>query len=486
MQNLLRDRGFFSALFIAVMALSSPNTHPQNQSSLKQPIEKPYIQEASRFAKSEDSYKNLSLTDAIEKGLRLNFRQKDRGYAKKVLNLEFRDSWEAFYLPQLNLSLTTTPQKIAHFQQGINDPTEYSKTPSGTLEFGFKDYSLFNWGKDYLRFLNTKANYRKASRNLKEKERALKHNIIIQYFELLYRQKTLEARRRQLRHASFVYRLNREKVSLRKVGKQEYYQSRAEYLKAQNDYHFAKTERELVNERMAYLISDPTGSRYILKSDLNYTRLKLTLKEALQLSREKNPNILDSKVELANTKRDYEVTLKENLPLPKFELKLGAYTHSFGERNNTSRSPIDLVASLNATWSLTGPGGLFNQRRTDKSLITKARAFNNLAHNKHLTYSSIQNHFTNIWHLEDQIKILEARTTTLDKSFDVVLENYLNRKTHFLHFQDTLIEMVNTDILLAQYHYLHTREKVLLAGKIGVDDYPGQNFESLAKERNSR
>ena len=43
--------------------------------------------------------------------------------------------------------------------------------------------------------------------------------------------------------------------------------------------------------------------------------------------------------------------------------------------------------------------------------------------------------------------------------------------------------MVEAQTLLAKYKYLHTREKILLAGQMGLDDLPGEKLESFAQKK---
>ncbi len=476
MNNLWQKKGFLAALALPFFSTLAQNQGEQNDQS--------YIQEATEHEREQKRYQALRLIDAVEQGLRLNYQQKGRRHTKDILELDFKSAWEMFYLPQLSLNLTTTPQRIGGLYRGtygFSDPG-----PQGSLGFGLEEFTLFDWGKQYLRFLNTKANYHKAKRNLKEEERSLKYRIVIQYLKLLYLQQALEARRKQLRHASFVYRLNREKISLRKVGLQEYYQSRAEYLKAQDDYHTTRRKREVVNENLANLIADPAGTRYRLIDEFHYTRLQLSLPEARARASTQNRDILDSQVEVANAGRDYQIAFKENLPLPKFEITLGAYAHHFGGLPRSGYEPVELVTSLNAKWSLNGPDGLFGRRRTDRGHLLKAQAHNRLAGHRHNINSRVQSHFYQIGDLENQIKIEQARTANLDKAFDIVLDNYLNRKTSLLRFQDTLMKMVESNIHLAKYQYLHGREKALLAESVGEDNLLGLNFESLVKARTTQ
>ena len=437
---------------------------------------------ASSSIRSQSNLKEIRLTDVIEQGLRLNYREKNRLHARRILELEFQNSWDDLYLPKLQLSLTTTPHRLASLQSGQNEENPSSTTPNGVLEFGLKNYNLFNWGKDHLRFLNTKANYLKEKRNIVEKRRILRLEVIQQYFELVYRQKELQVRRKKVHHSSMVYKLNKDRALLKKIGKQEYYQTRGEYLQAQNQYHLADQQQKLTNEKMAALISDPHGSNYLLLNDLNYTELKLTIEEAMKLAGMKNSNILDARVNLSNAKRQQKIVAKENLLLPKLELQLGAFSHVFGESNVSRRKAIGVVASMRASWNLIGKDNVFNQRKNKEQILINAQAFDKLEEAQHLTRISVQEHFYKIKHLENQIKILNARTTSLNKLFDATFENYNKRKTLFINFKNALDDMVEANILLHQYHYLHAREKIDLAQTIGVPDFPGENFEDLAKE----
>lgn len=442
------------------------------------------IQTADRF--KIDTAKALSLTGAIEQALRANYDQNQRDYSQEILDLTWEDTKEGFWLPQLSLSLTTTDQRIGRLKKGDLGGGGFQRRPGGILSFGVEDYVLFNWGKDYLAYLNNKETYQRSTRAFLEQRRALRHQIIIKYFELIYLQRLVEIYRRQLRHTSFVYRFNREKVSIRKINKQEYYQARSEYLRAQNSFQEVSNNLRVAEEEMAYLVTDQPGTRYILKDKLNYERLQMPLEEAEKITIKNSPDILESTKDVNNAKRSYEIQLRENLPLPKFSVNLGAYNHRFGQGISTTRyesgitgNHIDVRASINATWSITGPGGVLNQRTTQRADINRRNAFNELAQSRHLSLSEVQRSYYRIRTYEQQIRILEASSETNNRTFDVILENYLDRKTAYINFSDALLEAVSSDATLAERYYLHTREKVLLAQEMGVDELPGKSFENL-------
>ncbi|MCF8059373.1 MAG: TolC family protein [Bacteriovoracaceae bacterium] len=448
------------------------------------------IQTADRF--KVDSAKSISLSSVIEQALRANYDQNQRDFSEEVLNLNWEDTKEAFWMPQLSLSLQTNSQRIGRIKRGDVGGGGFSRHPTGSLSFGVQDYVVFNWGKDYLAYLNNKESYRRSTTSFKEQRRALRHEVIIKYFELAYFTRLVEIYRRQLRHTSFVYRFNREKVSIRKINRQEYYQARSEYLRAQNSFQEASNKQRLAEEEMAFLITDEPGTRYILKDRLDFQRIQMPLEEAEKIAISNNPEILESTKDVNNAKRSYQIQLRENLPLPKFSVNLGAYTHRFAPGVSTTRyesglanNEIDLRASINASWSITGVGGFFNQRTTEKSLIGRQLSYSQLAEARHKTLSDLQRSYYRARTYEQQIRVLEAASETNNKTFDVILENYLDRKTAFINFSDALLESVYSDAALAERYYLHTREKVLLAQEMGVDELPGKSFENLGIPKES-
>tara|TARA_R110002072_G_scaffold64203_2_gene159226 strand:- start:64372 stop:65766 length:1395 start_codon:yes stop_codon:yes gene_type:complete len=446
-----------------------------------------YIQGTDRFA-PKDNYKSLSLNDSIEQALRKNFDEKSRQFQSDILDLNWSDTKDDFWMPKIQLTLSSGEQRVGRLRRGSKTTNGADRLPGGYLALSLGEYTLFNWGKDYLAYLNEKEAYRRDSDSIKEKRRELKHLIVSKYFQLYYYNRVLSINKTYLRHASFVYRLNREKVTQKKISRQEYYQSRSQYLKAQNIYHEAKNNLKVANEEMANLLDDPSGTQYILADELNYKKVKITKYEASTMAKESNPGILDAKANVAIAKREYEITVKNNLPLPKFSINLGAYQRTFGQNVNSTaystragNSDLDIVATVNATWSITGSGGLFNKRTTNRSHIEKQLFFNKLAQSQHTTESNVELRLKNLKHFENQITILEARNVTLQKTFDVVLENYLNKKTRYLDFENTLEDLIDSDIEFEKFRFLHVNEKVELAKEIGIEDFPGENFESLGK-----
>ncbi len=459
------------------------------------PNDESYIQRLESYDLNE-SVKNLRLNDVIEQGLRQNPDQEIRLYQDSILDIDWKDTHQGFWIPNLTLELNTAPQRIGTIREGNGGLT--SKTPSGSLALRLSDYTVFNWGKDYLKYLNSLSSYNRGKERLKEERRELKHLLMVQFLDLLQAKEVERIAGNQLRHASFIYRLNRDKVAVNRVTRQEYYQARAEYLRAQTEYHQARVETHVSEERMAYLIQDPLGTRYLISDEIIPVPLKITLEEATRLARERNPEVLNQKTALENAKRDYDLTLRENLPLPRFSVDLGAYRAQFGRTTQSTRygtglsndptefnsnSNIELVAAVNASWSITGPGGLLNSRKTNRSQLSQSLAFRQLSRSESQTASEVRELIKRIQHWQNQLKILEARTPTLQRNFDTILENYMNGKTPFVDFKNALEEMTEANQLLEFTKYSHARDKILLASEIGIEDFPGENFETQVQEK---
>ncbi|RLA61372.1 MAG: hypothetical protein DRQ88_06625 [Epsilonproteobacteria bacterium] len=454
-----------------------------------------YIEETLKLPPDEgiynfkENFKRLLLTDVIERGLRRNFNEQIRSYSSSLLDIDFKDTKDNFWWPRLTLELHTNPQKIG--KMITSDSTKDNATssyPSGVLELKFEDYNLFNWGKDYLLYLNDKATYQRDKKRINENTRELKHRLIKTYFSVDYRQKIVKTFRDQLQKASFVYRLNREKMLSKKINKQDFLQSRSDFLRIQNFYLTAKRESEFAEEELARSIADLPGSRYLLGDTLIYKKVKIPIKEATRISRNNSPLVLDAKLLFENSTRTYEFQVRENLPLPKFEVKLGSYAFMFGPdggRGIYETSPgnknFELVASVNAVWAITGRDGLFNTRRLRRSLVQNRRESKNLERATYIIDSGIRQRYKMLHFFERQIELGEARVKTNIRAYDLILERYMSKKTSWINTSKSLEELAKSKIDLDLLKFQHLEEKVNLASIIGVEDFPGNNFESLAK-----
>lgn len=480
-------------LFLFCLPLTS-----SAQSSPPLPNDESFIQSQNEFNVT-DVVKPLRLNDVIEQGLRKNPDQEIRRYQDSILDIDWKDTHQEFWLPNLTLSLNTAPQRLGTLKRGFGPET--SDSPLGSLALRLDDYTIFNWGKDHLLYLNAEATYKRTKQRLFEERRELRQELTIKFLELLHLKEVERLSGDQLRHASFIYRLNREKVAVNRVTRQEYYQARSEYLRAQTEYHQARLDTQVSEEQLAYMIQDPPGTRYILSDEIVTSPIKMTYEEARTLAMENNPGILNQRTNLDNAKRLYDLTLRENLPLPRISVDLGAWRYRFGATQSGMRygtgsvtdptlaesgNNVEIVASINASWSLIGAGGLLNSRKTQRSQLTQSQAFRELSKAESQTDSTLREIYKRVQHWQNQLKILEARTPTLQRNFDTIMENYMNAKTPFINFKSALEELTQASQLLEFTKYAHARDKILLALAIGIEDFPGENFENIVQSKRSQ
>ena len=103
--------------------------------------------------------KPLSIGGAIQQGIQQNHDQINRQFQKDIIEIDWKDQWSAFWLPDINLSLSITPHRIAQLRRTSALVGSRARNTGGQFSLNLGEYSLFNWGKDYLGYLNTKQTY---------------------------------------------------------------------------------------------------------------------------------------------------------------------------------------------------------------------------------------------------------------------------------------------------------------------------------------
>ncbi|MBT3235248.1 MAG: TolC family protein [Bdellovibrionales bacterium] len=453
--------------------------------------ETPYIQQEHEFD-SLDRYRTITLNSMIEQGIRKNFDQNLRNYQEQISQLNYSNLRDKFWMPSIQLQMSSV-ERVRRLKSGGDGGSARNNSPAGTIGVNFGDYTLYNWGKDFARYQQNRSLLLQEQSTLKSDRRKLKHQIIIHFFQLVTSKNIEKIYRERLQKASFIYRLNREKVTIGKVSKQEYYLARNEYLMAQEHYHTAKMNHDLTEEQVATLIADPPGTRYVIREELDYRIFSVPFKESNELAQKNSSTINNHHALVENAKQELVIEKKERLPLPKFTVNLGAYQHTFS-RNGGDTSyltaqgdkNLDIIATINASWALTGDGGLLNHRKTELARLSYHYATTQLRQAKHQTMSAIQALYRSIISYENQIKILKVAVESSEKSFNIIMENYLARKTSFINYKSALRDLTNYRASLAQAINTHLRNKVTLATTIGVDDFPGENFELLAKREQTK
>lgn len=443
----------------------------------------------------DNAGRNLDLRSVIEEGFRRNAFQQIRGQQKELIEIAKTNLWQSFWLPTLSLSLNTDPHKIDRWRTSSQDtgvnPNGPNESPGGTLQLGFSQYTVFNWGRDYLAYQSNKQTLNRANVALLEERRRLKFNLIGQYFNMIRVKEILRTKQEQLRQTSFIHRFARERLQLRKIRAQEYYQTRSEFLRAQTEYNQAMFEVGVEEENMANALGDEYQGSYRSVEQLKYVPVNATMEESLALALEQSVDYRNAKLNYDNASRFYEKTLKDNLPLPKFTVDLGTYTQGFNEGDNggsrwnynTSGSGyrnIDLSASINARWTILGDGGFFNSRQNQTAYLQKRITEINYFNTKRQLEVKVRTIYKTLRFLEQKVEVATAQRKNAQKNYDSVLDNYMGARATYPDIKLAVDNLVLAAINEENVKYQHLQRKLELADYMGLEDFPGENFENLA------
>ncbi|MDA9793245.1 TolC family protein [Bacteriovoracaceae bacterium] len=432
--------------------------------------------------------KTIGLRTVLSMGLNKNVDQKVRNYLNEKIELDWDDSFESFWFPDVNLTLNSGTQLVETLRRSSSVDTTSGKVPTGSLSLDLGNYTVFNWGRDYLEYVNSKSTYQRNKQKLNEQRRQLRFNLISQYFNLVKTKNIQRWRREQLRHTSFIHRLARQKLALKKITSQEYYQTRAEYLRAQTLFQESQASSIEEDESLAQLIGDNLETTYKPREDLKFIVINTSREESLRMALRQSPDYRDAKVDIENSNRSFQKSIKDNMPLPKFNLNLGAYKTSFSksgrhteyEGSNGGRD-VEVVASINLTWNIVGNGGLFNSRDRKRAYLNKRMAEEKFFNTKRAINVTIRTIYRRMRFLERKSEVSDVQLKNAQSAFDYTLDNYISGKTNFANLKIALERTIEAYINYETAKYDHLVLKLELANLMGLEDFPGSNFENLAQ-----
>ncbi|MCM2351793.1 MAG: TolC family protein [Bacteriovoracaceae bacterium] len=445
---------------------------------------------SNQVLEKETEGRAIDLRSVLEEGFRRNPFEQIRGQQKEQIELLKTDLFQKFWLPTVSLELDTSNQRIDRFRESSQSTPGMGaqKAPTGSLGLVIDEYTLFNWGRDYLQYQNDKQTLNRANQQLAEARRRLKFDLITQYFNLIRTREIKGIRQEQLRQTSFIHRLAREKLQLRKIRAQEYYQTRSEYLRSQTEYQESLYDVGLQEETLANLLGDEWRGNYRTNEELKYVSVNTSMSEAMKLAEEQSVDFRNAKLQYDNASRTYERTLKDNLPLPKFSFNLGTYRTGFdpeGTSWNYQTTPgnrnIELVAAIDMKWTLLGEGGFFNSRDNQQSYLNKRIAEINYFNTKRLLEVKIRTIYKTLRYLEQKVEIAQYQHKNAQSNYDSVLDNYIAGKTTYSDIKLAIDNLVISQMNSENVKFEHLLKKLELADYMGLEDFPGENFEQLAQ-----
>lgn len=433
--------------------------------------------------------RSLDLRSVLEEGFRRNPFERIREQQREQIELLKTDVWQKFWLPTVSLELETSNHRIDRFRQSSQSTPQMGaqNAPTGSLGLVIDDYTLFNWGRDYLQYQNERHTLNRANQQLTEARRRLKFSLINQYFNMIRTKEIKRIRQEQLRQTSFIHRLAREKLQLRKIRAQEYYQTRSEYLRSQTEYQESMYDVGLQEEEMANLLGDEWRGSYRTNEQLKYISVNTSMEEALKLAKDQSVDYRNAKLQYDNASRTYEKTLKDNLPLPKFSFNLGTYRTGFDPDGTTwqyqttpGNRNVELVAAIDMRWTLLGEGGFFNSRNNQQSYLNKRIAEINYFNVKRQLEVKVRTIYKTLRYLEQKVEIAQFQHKNAQSNYDSVLDNYIGGRSTYADIKLAIDNLVISHINSENVKYEHLLKKLELADYMGLEDFPGENFEQLA------
>jgi len=431
----------------------------------------------------------IDLKSVLEEGFRRNPLERIRTQQKEQIDLLRTDLLQKFWLPTVSLELQSSNHRIDRFKSS-NQNTQgmgAQQAPTGSLGLVIDEYTLFNWGRDYLEYMNEKQTLNRATVALTEARRRLKFSLITQYFNVIRFKEILRIKREQLRQTSFIHRLAKEKLQLRKIRTQEYYQTRSEYLRSQTEYQQSLFDVGIEEERLANFMGDDYRGQYRSTEQLKYVTLNTSMNEALKFAQEQSIDYRNAKLAYDNATRSYDKTLKDNLPLPKFTFNMGTYRTGFDPEGTSwnfettaGNRNVELVAAIDMRWTLLGEGGFFNSRDNQRSFLNKRIteiAFYNTRRELDVKVRTI---YRTLRFLEQKVDIAQYQHKNAQSNYDSVLDNYIGGRASYTDMKLAIDNLVVSHINTENVKYDHLLKKLELSDFMGLEDFPGENFESLA------
>ena len=94
--------------------------------------------------------KPLSLGGAIQQGIQQNHDQINRQFQKEIIEIDWKDQWSSFWLPQIDISFYHSSSDCSITENELSYRKPSSRNTGGQFSLNLGEYSIFNWGKDYL------------------------------------------------------------------------------------------------------------------------------------------------------------------------------------------------------------------------------------------------------------------------------------------------------------------------------------------------
>jgi len=423
-----------------------------------------------------------------EKAIDSSLDFKKTSIDRELAEIAYKQEFHNMFLPSINISGTfasqyTYAQYPNQLSQSVENTFHAKGFPSSTVSIGFADFTLYNGGKDSLKYKVAYIDSRLSREAYFQKTRETRFAALLAFSKHQLDLEKLDANERYLKLSLSFSKLIKTKLRKNRVDESEYLSSVNDVLEAQRNRDEAKAQAETSLWALNKILGDPIGEEYTLRGKLEYRPLKMTLVEAMEIYKKTAPSFSIAKAEMEKKRIGWEAAVRERLPLPTVTLsplKL-SYTQEYGSSYSTqsgvtgseaSNANLDFGFAVSVSVPIFGESGYFGHRNTKKA---------SLEYSKQELDSAIelQNSETKIRELVQQIRKQESNVSNskeqlknainlLDTLFAKASSNE-NASTSRLELRDALRSASDVEAEYRAALLDHTSLKFDLANYLGVN-----------------
>jgi predicted MPP superfamily phosphohydrolase len=138
------------------------------------------------------------------------------------------------------------------------------------------------------------------------------------------------------------------------------------------------------------------------------------------------------------------------------------------------------VAAIDMRWTIMGEGGFFNSRENQRSFLDKRITEINFYNTRRELEVKIKTIYKTLRFMEQKVDIAVFQYKNAQNNYDSVLDNYIAGRAEYSDIKFAVDNLVIAHINSENVKYDHLLKKLELADFMGLEDFPGENFESLA------
>ncbi len=422
---------------------------------------------------------SLTLSQALNrlKNGGRNYINVDRNF--RLAEISYDNAWDTMYMPTISLEGGVTSAKGIGGLSGTAEDSLGSSIynrgyPTSNIGIKIAEYTLFNSWRDDLAFQQAKLTWDRAKESVVENQRALRFQLIKDYFKLWTFQEKLDAAKRSLTISSAILELVNSQVRIGKATENEVSSATVDKLAAATKVNEIQTEYANTQRLLALSLGDPIETTYVLTTPLKYVPVNVTEKQALESAEKLNPGIREARKGLRDAQISLEIAQKNRLPLPKVTLsgiQVGYTNNYYGNKEarstTASNGTIEVVAALTLSVPLYGPGGLFNRRNFEITQINLDKTETDFIQAQSQLKSEVYSKIFTIKQTEQSIANQKQAAEQSEKVLNQLFSNLSKGQASRLELRDAINTTRNAQIEVFTAILSHLDAKIDLATFMG-------------------